>query len=335
MPQKRKDQMERIFSGFALPATNAFSLPLEFMDILAGITNIAELKIIIYIIRHTWSARQYGVERWITVDEFMFGVKEYQGDGTFTRVDHGTQLCERSVVTGVQKALDAGYVECHIDDHDRGRVRKYYRLKLRDDTVCTPEVQTLHPSAQYSPSSIVSPGVQTLHPSKREKKASFIDESNNVSPGEQIVPPQGQVLQTTDAKDAPRTYSSSNSNIPVGEKQQEVVASKFEFEGSTDHLIKKRKNIPTFLRSYAEDFSRKFHDVDHTYSNLKQMSNIFEQSGLGQEDFINCLYEAAEITMKAVVEKRSGQYPNRMPYFFRCVRESVEEQCVFLQQGDA
>lgn len=328
--QKRKDRAA--FSGFLPPSANHFPVPLELMDLLAAITSLAELKIVIYIIRHTWSARQYGVERWITVDEFMFGVKEYQEDGTFLRVDEGTQLSERSVISAIQKAIEDGYIECQIDDHDRGRVRKYYRLKVRD-TFYSPGVQTLHPSPQYSSSSMVSSGVQPLQPYPHEEPRPSIYENNDVRSGVQEVHPGLHPFQARDEKPASRTYSSSSMLSPR-ERRQEEDSSKLEFDGSTTPSIGKqkrnpKKSIPAFLRKYAEDFSRQFHDLEHTHSNLSQLANIFLESGLDQESFINCLYEAREITLKATIEKRNGQHPNRMPYFFSCLRESVEEQRVF------
>lgn len=331
--QKRKDRQP--FSGFLPPSTNHFPVPLELMDLLAAITNLAELKIVIYIIRHTWSARQYGVERWMTVDEFIHGVKEYQEDGSFVRVDQGTQLSERSVISATQKAIEDGYVECQIDDHDRGRVRKYYRLRLRDDTFCSPGVQTLHPSSQYSFSSMISPGVQVLHPSGQEDTGRSMQENANVRSGMQSLQAGVQDLQSSPAISAPRTYSSSSSSmLSPRERHQKEDPSKLEFDGSTTPSIGKqkrnpKKSIPAFLRRYAEDFSRLFHDLEHTHSNLSQLANIFQESSLDQESFINCLYEAREIALKASVEKRNGQHPNRMPYFFSCLRESVEEQRVF------
>lgn len=54
------------FTGFPSPTRNFFSLPNEMINIIASIKNLAELKVIIYVIRHTWGFHEYGIAKAIS-----------------------------------------------------------------------------------------------------------------------------------------------------------------------------------------------------------------------------------------------------------------------------
>lgn len=139
------------FQGFARPTSNYFRLPNEWTDITAAIDSLAELKVVEYILRHTWGYQEYDIQKHITIDEFMRG--RLRRDGT--RMDKGTGLSEQSVRNGLGKALTDGLVQEAIDDSDRGRIKKYYCLRMASaDSIevqtLDPEVQTLDPQVQTS-----------------------------------------------------------------------------------------------------------------------------------------------------------------------------------------
>ncbi len=164
----REPREERpLFAGFDPPESNYFRLPADWIDITASITNIAELKVVQYILRHTWGFQEYGIKKHITIDEFVRGRKRRDG----TRMDKGTGLSERAVRYGLADALTHGFIEELVDDADRARIKKYYSLKMRgmspepsddDEPAAAPsradsrrdlqaEVQTLHPGVQSLP----------------------------------------------------------------------------------------------------------------------------------------------------------------------------------------
>lgn len=136
-----------IFKGFETPQQNWFKMPNCWTDITAGIDNLAELKVVEYVLRHTWGYSEYGEMKRITIDEFVNGRKRSDG----SRLDRGTGLSERSVYEGLKKADEHGYLIVESDESDRARIRKSYCLRLLDVPhaegcrVCTPEVQSLHP----------------------------------------------------------------------------------------------------------------------------------------------------------------------------------------------
>src|SRR5579884_4373188 len=117
---------ENSFEGFPPPTKNFFSLPNEMVNIIAHITNMAELKIILYVMRHTWGFHEYGITKSISTDEFMRGRRKQDG----TRMDEGTGLSNRSVIDGIQAAIQHGYLICEIDTSDRARTIKSYALKM-------------------------------------------------------------------------------------------------------------------------------------------------------------------------------------------------------------
>jgi hypothetical protein len=118
---------DETFEGFVRPEKNYFPMPNEWIDICARIDNLAELKVIQYVLRHTWGYREYGITKTISVDEFMHGRKRNDG----TRMDEGTGLkSDRSVKDGIRAAIKHGYLVFEVDTSDPARTRKSYALKM-------------------------------------------------------------------------------------------------------------------------------------------------------------------------------------------------------------
>ncbi len=98
--------MNESFEGFAKPKQNWFKMPNEWTDITCEMTSLAELKVMEYILRHTWGFSEYDKPKKITTDEFMHGRKRKDG----SRMDRGTGLSHVSVINGLRRAVD------HLDD---------------------------------------------------------------------------------------------------------------------------------------------------------------------------------------------------------------------------
>ena len=115
------------FEGFRKPDKNFYHMPNEWTDIMAEIDNLAELKVVEYIMRHTWGFKEYDQFKTITVDEFLHG-RISNGE----RMDKGTGLkSDRSVKDGLKAAIEHGYVLCDVDAKDKARIKKSYKLKMR------------------------------------------------------------------------------------------------------------------------------------------------------------------------------------------------------------
>ena len=116
------------FAGFDRPEQNWFRVPDSWTDITAGITSLAELKVIEYVLKHTWGYQEYHITKRITIDEFMHGRRKKDG----SRLDKGTGLSKPSVVAGLKSAVEHGYLEQEADGSDKARIKKYYRLRMLD-----------------------------------------------------------------------------------------------------------------------------------------------------------------------------------------------------------
>src|SRR5215212_2941021 len=146
----RRARERTSFPGFDRPESNFFRMPNSWTDITAEIDNIAELKVVEYVLRHTWGYQEYGIKKHITMDEFVHGRRRRDG----SRMDRGTGLSERAVRYGLAKAVERGLVEEEIDDTDRGRVKKWYGLRMKQPTVSEDGTGRQGQDLQ--------PGVQTL-----------------------------------------------------------------------------------------------------------------------------------------------------------------------------
>ena len=117
------------FEGFRKPEKpnkGYYHVPNEWTDVMAEINNLPELKVIEYIMRHTWGYKEYDTLKCITTDEFAHGRKNKDGE----RIDKGTKLSLTGVKEGIARAIDHGYVICQVNDSDKGRIKKYYGLKM-------------------------------------------------------------------------------------------------------------------------------------------------------------------------------------------------------------
>ena len=130
------------FQGFDGPKQNWSRLPNQLIDEMPNITSLAEMKVILYILRHTWG---YGDEsKRITIDEFVNGRKRKDG----TRIDSGCGIAENSVRSGLRKAEEHGYIWVKIDDSDKARVEKVYAINTGGAQDLKLGVQKLNPDIQ-------------------------------------------------------------------------------------------------------------------------------------------------------------------------------------------
>lgn len=127
--QSTKPPEPQTFSGFDVPRQNWFKMPDDWTDITAEITSLAELKVVEYVLKHTWGYQEYGLKKRISIDEFMQGRRRKDG----SRMDKGTGLSKPSVVSGIKSAVQRGLIVEEMDDSDKGRIKKYYTLRMRRD----------------------------------------------------------------------------------------------------------------------------------------------------------------------------------------------------------
>lgn len=114
------------FNGFEVPKQNYSKLPHAMIDLLPIIDTVAELKCVLYVLRHTWGFSEYGLPKKITTDEFANGRKRRDG----SRIDNGTGLSEPSIRAGLEKAVEHKILLVDADDRDAGRKKRFYSLNI-------------------------------------------------------------------------------------------------------------------------------------------------------------------------------------------------------------
>ncbi len=152
------------FPGFDDPTANFSKLPHSLIEAFPSIETVSELKVLLYVLRHTWGFGEYdGDGKRITLDEFANGRKRRDG----SRLDGGTGLSYNAIRAGVRLAIKHGFLIREGDGRDAARGSHVYRLRMRpgdaergsnfeplDIKPCTPEVQTLNPCiSEFEPRS--------------------------------------------------------------------------------------------------------------------------------------------------------------------------------------
>jgi len=166
-----------LFQGFSKPEANFFRLPNEWTDITAQITSLAEMKLVEYVLKHTWGYSEFDMVKKITTDEFMNGRKKKDG----TRIDSGTGLSKPSVIAGLKSAVEHGLLTEEIDDSDKARIKKFYKLKMKA-SLDENNAESSDPHADVKNLNIGvknfdSRGKQSLHRSEKDT----IERYNNVT----------------------------------------------------------------------------------------------------------------------------------------------------------
>jgi len=113
------------FPGFDEPTSNYSKMPHTMIDSLPQIETLGEMKVILYILRHTWGFQDD--QKKITLDEFESGRKLKDG----TRMDGGTGLSKPTIMDGLKRAEQHGFIVVETDDSDKARVKRFYSLRMK------------------------------------------------------------------------------------------------------------------------------------------------------------------------------------------------------------
>lgn len=154
------------FLGFPRPEKNFFQMPNAWTNITSEMKSLAELKVVEYVLRHTWGFQEYGIAKRITTDEFMEGRKRSDG----SRMDRGTGLAKQSVIDGVRNAVLHGFLIEEVDNSDRARVKKSYQLKMAGQQASDVATQQLDADVQNLDTGVKNLDIGGLESSHRSEK---------------------------------------------------------------------------------------------------------------------------------------------------------------------
>lgn len=299
-PAKKKP----VFEGFRKPEKpnkNFYHVPNEWTDITAEITNLAELKVIEYIMRHTWGFKEYGKFKKITTDEFMHGRK--LGDGV-TRMDKGTRLSNRSVIDGLRAAIEHGYVVCQTDK----RGNKLYALKMQEPI---PAVKNLH-SEDCEDSSqdlcnIFTDTVNNLHSHSEEPSQTLEKETS----ARNFLKETGkESAAPTSAQQTPTSFQPETSSSPLPQKK--LIENWFTY---FDQLYQKKSGIANYRYSRRDtkikdaiiklmDTGATFEQVEFVFNDIWDDKDAFWQEHKGKVWVVESQFATRVAKINAPAQKR-------------------------------
>ena len=135
------------------------------------------MKLVEYVLKHTWGYSEFDMVKKITTDEFMSGRKKKDG----TRIDEGTGLSKPSVIAGLKSAVEHGLLTEEIDDSDKARIKKFYKLRMKpslgDNTTDSNDPHADVKNLNIGVKNFDSRGKQSLHRSEKDT----IERYNNVT----------------------------------------------------------------------------------------------------------------------------------------------------------
>ena len=349
MARRKTDHTGRAaFAGFDRPEANYFKMPNTWTDITAEIDSIAELKVVEYILRHTWGYQEYGVKKHITIDEFVNGRRRQDG----SRMDKGTGLSERAVYDGLRKAVANGLIDEESDDSDRGRVKKFYSLRMREHVHNDAELQSLQSGVQS-----LHPPLQPLHPDPQSlqvrgatnaprSEKETLERHRNLSKFEGSHDNFGETKAVGRSRTMRPATTSSESGAPSGVTVGSAEAGNRPGYTSLKELIVRRRQISggprrgrpvgsgderERLRPFLEDFARELGDEAPLSSTITRTLTIFKTANVPPERWSDLLYQARGLTQEhtAQIRKLAGngesgiRRKNKMPYFLATLEQLV------------
>ena len=254
---------ETTFQGFVRPTSNFFNLPNSWTDITSTINSLAELKVIEYIMRHTWGFSEYDTPKKITSDEFMYGRKLKDG----SRFDKGTGLGSKSsVIEGLKKAVEHGFIKEHIDARDKGRIKKSYQITMADDEEISGP-----------------PGIES---GDQEPETVDRSEKDTYRKNTLLQPPvdNGETLQPSSSPEESNNLEKTQPTAPSKKKKKEptkfdIIAAK-KLHKAVSTVIAPNKNHK--IKEWA-DHIRKMRDVDGINNNIIKEIMIWYSQHIGQE----------------------------------------------------
>lgn len=297
-----------VFAGFDPP--HYTQVPDDFFDALMTELIEAELRVLLYIIRHTFGYKKNADA--ISFNQFLRGITKKNGEV----VDKGSGLKSPTHLSNALKSLEEkGIIEVHrSQDRHMNKQTTIYALRFRQGVLpdgyhpTTRSVVGVLPEAYIQETTIQERTKQYSNNSKDARPENHREPAPEVAM-DQIVARQ-QYLSTE--------RPASTQGVPTNKRTPRPRSSRTKLP-CTDYL-------DTVIRAVSAEL----HDESHGGPNLAQAKNLLTQTGLAEQVFVELVYEARSITKRqGNIRKTNGNgQRNRMPYFFRVLRDllAVDEE---------
>lgn len=245
---------KELFQGFIPPVDDYFRMPNEWINICAEIKSLAELKIVQYVLRHTWGYQDYDGVRKLTLDEFMHGRKRRDG----TRIDKGTGLSDRGVKDGIALAMEHGYLICEVDDKDKARIKKSYGIKMISEL---PDRKNLPPKKNSDRKNSPIQDGKNLPPDRKNSPIEQEDSSQrsekdtkerhlkkNIEKDSKRVPSRTSTPSQPSSQEKSSSVSSQEEEVEFSPEEQTI----YDFGKETIFRVKPPKKTPYVKGQCAE-----------------------------------------------------------------------------------
>lgn len=271
------------FGGFALPedSTNCkITMPTNWPEVAKAIDNLAELKVVQLILWVTWGNGQADALMPLTLDD----------------IAECTSLSQQSVRTGIDKAIQHGYIVREIEyNTEDGRVHqiRFYGIKLYQVDIQEQDLS-------------VPQDVSVSDESAIEADCYEAQEVSAFSNELEIYPHNNNSVDISRIQEEDNTLDTDQSKRSCNRLQ----------------LLSRDDNAT--LCNRIESLSRALGDHEHIASNIGQTRHILARylaSGGEFEAFLLLMYDVQDIARR----KTNMRRPNRMPYFFACLKRACKE----------
>ena len=146
----------RLFPGFERPENKWTKLPHTLIERLPLVETVGELKVILYVLRHTWGFQEFDLPKRITLDEFQHGRKRADG----SRIDGGTGVSRCALNDGIRRAVAHGFLVQELEPHrDRGRQSHVYCLRMSNTGLRVSDSDTLSAADKHPDDQPLTPTV--------------------------------------------------------------------------------------------------------------------------------------------------------------------------------
>lgn len=305
-----------VFGGFDAPRYTPTPDQL-FDELLApGLLTEAELRVLLYIVRRTFGWKKDCDE--ISLSQITRGIVRRDG----TRLDWGAGVAKSTAVRAIRGLVEKGViVATHNYREDGGDDTKSYTLRVKDSAAYEAPSQKAERPNGSAPGSSVTPvfhretgwGSTVEHGgSDRETpRGSSIEPGvfrNGTGEGRAAkqTPVAPQNTQESSVQQTSRQERDDSNRPPRFEKTLSPVSSQEET----------RPPYSSYIASVISDFSAELGDAEHSVSNVTQALRLWQRSGLGEEDFVQRLYQAKAQTRSYQGKNGTRGIENKMAYFF-------------------
>lgn len=295
------------FDGFASP--NFTQVPDELFDVLLPQLTDCELRVLLYIVRRTFGFKRDHDA--ISLSQMVNGITTRQGQV----LDRGTGLSKATVARGLAKLRARGVILAERrSSAERGDEATNYRLRFKpvtpDNQHPTDPLSHQRDTAHSRPP--VSMARQTLSRSRdtqqtEEQKTDFESSIGKAfvdkTEAERLTPPQSRSKHD-------QTGSGGMESVADSIKRRVVRRAV-----SDDHQA-----IGATIQMFADELG----DRAGRKATVSRAMNLFAESGLGREAFVDLLYQVrGEVRDRRRDPGKAPRPANPMAYFFAVVEDRL------------